>query len=160
MKARGVLVTEALLRQRVGSGKLGVSKWIQYCRFMLAAGYTVHLYEARQTVSKYVTTSHGGAQYVVRFSNHKPNKRREMNHDCDMFVGVTHTGSRTMDDAIRVCLRRLEGDKAGNYSREQVDKVAKEEQDKAQEEELRGAFGSMDFPAPWWPVYSRDEAQE
>jgi hypothetical protein len=66
----------------------------------MSAGFTLTLYEARHTLSKYVTVSDGQSEYKVRFSNHRPNKGRELNGDCDFFVGVTHTGWRTTDHAL------------------------------------------------------------
>ena len=67
-------------------------------------GFTVELYEARQTKSKYCTVRHAGKQFKVRFSDHKPIYRREMQGDCDFFVGHTHTGIRTTHDAANaVC---------------------------------------------------------
>lgn len=82
------------------------SKWIYFCEEMLRLGFTVELYEARQTKSKYCTVKLPNIQktYKVRFSDHKPIHRREMAGDCDFFVGVTHTGSRNTHDAINaVC---------------------------------------------------------
>lgn len=76
------------------------AKWIQFCEEMLSRGYSLTLYEARRTVSKYVTVHSGEKQFRVRFSNHKPIKHRELDGDCDFFVGITHTGVRTTDDAI------------------------------------------------------------
>lgn len=72
-----------------------VQKWILFCKCMLSKGFDVYLYEARRTFSKYVTIKRGEKSYKVRFSNHKPIKQREINNDCDFFVGVTHTGVRT-----------------------------------------------------------------
>lgn len=154
---RGFIVTEEFLRQRVGSGIVGVSKWIQFCRFMLKRGYKVTLYEAQQTVSKYVTVHHLDKTYTVRFSNHKPNKYRELNGDCDMFVGITHTGARTVNDAIRVCLRRMEGEIRGN-GRSQAGALAEEAQDKMGEEDTGRVVGSQALPSEWASFRDRAEA--
>ncbi len=76
-------------------------KYLQFIEAMLIAGYKVSLHEAYETHSKYVTV-HGGhdLQFKVRFSNHKPIYQREIAKDCDFFVGVTHTGTRTTAMAI------------------------------------------------------------
>lgn len=67
-------------------------------------GFSVELYEARQTKSKYCTVKLDGKSFKVRFSDHKPIYQREMKGDCDFFVGHTHTGIRTTQDAINaVC---------------------------------------------------------
>lgn len=76
-------------------------KWISFCREMLDLGLNVKLYEAKSTVSKYVYLKRGKKEFKVRFSNHKPNKHKEKINDCDFFVGVTNTGVRTTDDAIK-----------------------------------------------------------
>lgn len=76
-------------------------KWISFCEVLLEKGFTIKLYEARETVSKYITIYQNDKYYRVRFSNHKPNYSREKNKDCDFFVGVTHTGVRTTNDALK-----------------------------------------------------------
>ena len=87
-----------------------VPKWIQFCQKFLELGYDVYLYEARQTVSKYVTVakSFDGAlhQYYfkVRFSDHKPNRHREAKQDCYFFVGKTNYACTTTADAISATL--------------------------------------------------------
>lgn len=83
------------------------SKWIYFCEEMMRLDFTVELYEARQTKSKYCTVRKQGdwsKSFKVRFSDHKPIHYREMAGDCDFFVGVTHTGTRNTHDAINaVC---------------------------------------------------------
>ncbi len=75
-------------------------KWIEFCEHFMEKGFKIRLYEARKTVSKYVTVQKGSKEFKVRFSNHKPIHQREMMGDCDFFVGVTHTGVRTTSMAI------------------------------------------------------------
>src|SRR5882724_818198 len=62
------------------------AKWIEFCELMLARRFSVELYEARKTFSKYITVSYSVAGTVrtfkVRFSNHKPIRQREVNADC------------------------------------------------------------------------------
>lgn len=77
------------------------SKYLGFCRTLLSEGYQLHLYEARETYSKYITVSLGRKRFKVRFSNHKPIRVREMNGDCDFFVGVNHTSTTTTADALR-----------------------------------------------------------
>lgn len=77
-------------------------KWLLFCEEMLKSGYKVTVYEAQETFSKYIRVyGAGDTWYQVRFSNHKPNKGRELAGDCDFFVGVTHTGVRTTSMAIQ-----------------------------------------------------------
>jgi hypothetical protein len=77
------------------------AKWIEFCERLMAHGYSMRLYEARQTFSKYITVmARNGRSVKIRFSNHKPIKARELANDCDFFVGITHTGTRTTADAL------------------------------------------------------------
>jgi hypothetical protein len=82
------------------------SKWIIFCEVMIDLGFVVKVYRARKTKSKYCTVTRAGdhRKFKVRFSDHKPIRSRELNGDCDFFVGVTHTGVRTTQCAINaVC---------------------------------------------------------
>ena len=93
-KATNEAVTMPLLDQRSRAlQKAGYDKpkWIGFCELLLGHGYSLSLYEARQTFSKYITVSKPGwPSYKVRFSNHKPIYQRELAGDCDFFVGVTN----------------------------------------------------------------------
>lgn len=85
-------------------------KWVEFCEAMLARGYKVQLYEARRTVSKYITVicPETLVPYKVRFSNHKPIKYREQAGDCDFFVGMTHLGVTTTEMAIKATFKYFE----------------------------------------------------
>lgn len=97
----GYLKGRAEVLVRMGYSK---SKWIYFCEEMLRLDFTVELYEARQTKSKYCTVKRDGRTFKVRFSDHKPIYQREMQGDCDFFVGYTHTGIRNTHDAVNaVC---------------------------------------------------------
>jgi hypothetical protein len=102
-KATNIAVTVEFLSSRaeraIAAG-FAKQKWVQFCEAMLARGHSLTIYEARQTVSKYITVRTGKKTFKVRFSNHKPIKHRELAEDCDFFVGWTHTGVRTTDQAI------------------------------------------------------------
>ncbi len=91
MKANNISVTTSFLNSRI-SPRYGKQKWIEFCEHLLNDGFELSLYEARETVSKYITVKHNGREFKVRFSNHMPNKTRELNGDCDLFVGKTHKG--------------------------------------------------------------------
>lgn len=82
-------------------------KWVQFCRTMLGHGFTVVLYEARETVSKYVTVERDGKQFKVRFSNHKPSRYKERNRFCDFFVGINHGSITTTAQAVTATLRHF-----------------------------------------------------
>lgn len=76
------------------------AKWTWLCRELLKCGYEVGLYEAKKTFSKYIHIKKNGKKFKVRISNHFPNKQKELAGDCDFFVGITHTGVRTTEDAL------------------------------------------------------------
>lgn len=106
-KANNIAVTQPYLATRTARAvALGYSKprWIEFCEVALRRGLTVYLYEARRTVSKYITLRHGGKSFKVRFSDHKPIARREAQKDCDFFVGVTNHTVTTTGDAVRAAM--------------------------------------------------------
>jgi hypothetical protein len=72
---------------------------------MLAQGYTVELYEARQSFSKYIRVYNVGMCFRVRFSNHGAS-----NNDCDFFVGINrklHDKVTTTEEAIVATIAAL-----------------------------------------------------
>jgi hypothetical protein len=77
-----------------------VQKWILFCQKLLDLGFEIDLYDSRRTVSKYVHVKFGKYCYKVRFSNHKPNREKELTGDCDFFVGVTNKHVSTTKDAF------------------------------------------------------------
>lgn len=109
-KATNRKINQDFLNHRV---KLAVDKgykkqkWVEFCEEMLKKGFVLSLYEARRTVSKYITVKHPddhSRSFKVRFSNHKPIKHKEQAGDCDFFVGITHLGVSTTDQAIKATL--------------------------------------------------------
>lgn len=113
-KATNQRVTPEFLKARVERViQLGYSKqkWVEFCEAMLSHGFTLELYEARRTFSKYITVISGGMRYKVCFSNHKPIKDRELAGDCDFFVGRTHLGVSTTAQAIQATIKHFEKEK-------------------------------------------------
>lgn len=108
MKANNLVVTSSYLDDRADRlTRVGYNtpKWIGFCQLMLGLGLSVKLYEARRTVSKYVTVSNNfGKEFKVRFSNHKPIKAREVGEDCDFFVGVTNLSVTNTEQATKATL--------------------------------------------------------
>ncbi len=107
---KSYLISRAKACERSG---FSVPKWITFSLFFVERGYKVTLYEAKKTVSKYVTIKYKGNEFRVRFSNHKPIEHRELKGDCDFFVGVTHTGVRTASDAWVAATKWMQGIKDG-----------------------------------------------
>lgn len=80
------------------------SRWITFCEIMMKDGFTLSLYEARETVSKYITVLKPGcAPFKVRFSNHRPILAKELNGDCDFFVGHTNLRITNTGQAVSAC---------------------------------------------------------
>ena len=100
MKVKNKKVTTKLLESKI-SKQYGKAKWIIFCEILLAAGYTLYLYEASKTFSKYITIKKGAQSFKVRFSNHKPSFSKEFNNDSDFYVGITNFGITTYEDALR-----------------------------------------------------------
>lgn len=86
--------------QKAGYDKM--PKWMLFSATMLRRGFRVKLYEAKRTVSKYVTVlDNNGKKFKVRFSDHKPIPMREFTGDCDFFVGRNNWETNTTNDALR-----------------------------------------------------------
>lgn len=95
---------EYLNSRAAGLVKAGfpVSRWIEFSLAMLNSGYKISLIAAKTTKSKYIHVYKFGKCFKVRFSDHKPSHKAEIiDKNCDFFVGVTRTGVRTTQDAIK-----------------------------------------------------------
>lgn len=109
-KARNRVVNADFLKHRAAVAlEKGYTKarWIMFCEILIEKGFECSLYEARRTVSKYITVRVPGVHnksYKVRFSNHKPIKHREAAGDCDFFVGITNLGITNSAQAINAVL--------------------------------------------------------
>lgn len=75
-------------------------KYLEFCEELLEKGFEIRMYEAQKTVSKYIYIIKGEHCYKVRFSNHKPNFKKESDKDCDFFVGVTNYTVTTTKQAL------------------------------------------------------------
>lgn len=107
-KATNRQVTQQFLDERANFvAALGhpKQKWVMFCEIMLKQGFKLSIYEARLTVSKYITVSNGKKSFKVRFSNHKPISFRQERGDCDFFVGHNHGITTTTNDAIKATIK-------------------------------------------------------
>ena len=124
-KVINIRVIYGLLNQRVNflrKNDWPKSKWIFFCEEMLKLGFIVKLYEARQTKLKYciIVRDNDHRKFKVCFSDHKPIKRRELNEDCDFFVGMTHTGVRNTNDAINAVCKHFGVDRNKPFKNDKV----------------------------------------
>lgn len=99
---RGVLKHREEFVKKLGYEK---QKWVYFCEVMLDNGFELYLYEAKETVSKYITVCNGEKEFKVRFSNHPPIRSREIKGDCDFFVGRTNFKTTNTTEAIMETLR-------------------------------------------------------
>lgn len=117
-KIKNKYLTKEILKEKT-SEKYGKAKWIIFAEELMTKGFDISLYEAKKTFSKYLTVEKDNKTFKVRFSNHKPNKERERNQDCDFFVGVTNYKVTTTKDAINAVLNFFENTK-DNTSNENI----------------------------------------
>jgi hypothetical protein len=78
--------------------KYSTPKWLLFTKQMIEDGWKVRIYQAR--VSKYIFITKADFIFKIRFSNHKPIYQKEMENDCDFYVGVSHTNVYTTDQII------------------------------------------------------------
>lgn len=100
MKIKYQKVTKEMLKSKV-SEKYRKAKWIVFCETLLEKGYSLNLYEASKTFSKYITVSKNGRSFKVRFSNHRPAISKQITNDSDFYVGVSNFGTTTTEDALK-----------------------------------------------------------
>lgn len=74
-------------------------RYMVFIKTLIKAGWKIKLYEAK--VSKYVFCIKGGEIYKIRFSNHKPLLRKELEEDCDYYVGVSHKQVSTTEQILK-----------------------------------------------------------
>ncbi len=106
MKYKNQRLTLEMLKSRI-SEKYGKAKWIEFCEILLKQGYKLKLYEAKYTYSKYIMIFKGNKSYKVRFSDHKPILQKELDNDCDFFVGVSNLGITTTKDALNAVAKHF-----------------------------------------------------
>jgi hypothetical protein len=73
-------------------------KYLTFMRDMIARGWNVTMYVSQK--SKYIYIKKDDHFFNVRFSNHKPIYERQLNGDCDFFVGVSHGVCQTTEQVI------------------------------------------------------------
>jgi len=83
-----------------------VPKWIIFSETLINWGFVVELYRAKTTYSKYLYVEKGEDKFKVRFSNHPPAYKQEVNGDCDYYVGVGNLGIVTTEQLLATIKRR------------------------------------------------------
>ena len=73
-------------------------KFLLFAMKMAQNGWAVSIHEVK--VSKYVFILKEDRLIKIRFSNHKPNRIRENQEDCDYYVGVSHKQVSTTKELI------------------------------------------------------------
>lgn len=81
-----------------------VPKWIVFSETLLRKGWKVKLYRAIHTYSKYLTITKRDRKYKIRFSDHRPNLKKEIENDCDFFVGRSNNQIITTEQVLEKIL--------------------------------------------------------
>lgn len=77
-------------------------KYLVFMEKMMDAGWIVKLHKVG--VSKYIFVEKGDNLFKIRFSNHKPLYNRELENDCDFYVGISHTQVSTTEKVLEKLL--------------------------------------------------------
>lgn len=83
-------------------------KYLLFIRDMIEDGWEVKLHEVR--VSKYVFVTKGTQTFKIRFSNHKPILSKELEEDCDFYVGVSHKQVSTTQQIMEAVKQKENGE--------------------------------------------------
>lgn len=75
-------------------------KYLLFIKTMIENGSKVKIYKAG--VSKYVFVITDTDTYKIRFSNHRPIFSKEIEEDCDFYVGVSHRNCQTTEEIINI----------------------------------------------------------
>lgn len=77
-------------------------KYLIFVKTMVEHGWLVKIYMAR--VSKYIFVIKGEDIFKIRFSNHKPIYHKELEEDCDFYVGISHKQVSTIEKILKKIL--------------------------------------------------------
>lgn len=79
-------------------------KYLIFAKTMYHNGWKVKIYVANK-VSKYIFIIKGDEIFKIRFSNHKPLYGREMENDCDYYVGISNRQVSTTEEIIKKLIK-------------------------------------------------------
>lgn len=86
-------------------GHFSTPKYLTFMKKMLSEGWRVKLYEVGR--SKYVFVFKDKLLFKIRFSNHKPIYQKEVESDCDFYVGISHKQVSTTEEIIKKIIHDL-----------------------------------------------------
>jgi len=85
--------------------QFGAPKYLRFNLRMLREGWRVRLYVPKSSnISKYVFVYKGERIYKIRFSNHKPIIKRELDNDCDFYAGISNLKVMTTEQIAKIIL--------------------------------------------------------
>lgn len=87
--------------------KYPVPKYLTFIRDLLQDGWQVKLYKAGK-FSKYVFVMKNEQVFKIRFSNHKPIYEKEIENDCDYYVGISHTQAHKTEEILKIIQEKVE----------------------------------------------------
>jgi len=79
--------------------KFPTPKYLIFIKTMIENGWRVKLLKIK--VSKYVFVLKNEKIFKIRFSNHKPIHYKELENDCDFYVGISHEQVTTTEQLIK-----------------------------------------------------------
>ncbi len=84
-------------------------KWVRFCENLLNEGYTVLLYLAVNTESKYLTLIKNNKMLKIRYSEHSPKLDNYIRGDIKFYIGPGDKGmysEREVLNATRIYFRK------------------------------------------------------
>jgi len=85
-------------------------KWLIVARTLLINKWSVAVYRAKTTESKYLyVIKLGNPGYKIRFSTHRPGEAKELYNDSDYYVGESRKGFMSAGQLLKIL---LENDKS------------------------------------------------
>lgn len=105
-----LLTRDEILRRSIAIQNKGypISKWLFCAWACIESGLDVVLYQAKETVSKYLYLADPKQPdippFKLRFSDHSPSAGQVDMRDCDFYIGVVSSRSQaqTTEDAMQV----------------------------------------------------------
>jgi len=76
-------------------------KWLLFVQSLLLTGWIVGVHKAETTHSKYVYIRKDKKRYKIRFSNHRPSKKKELYGDADFYVGISNLNVTTTEQVLQ-----------------------------------------------------------
>ncbi len=81
-------------------------KYLLFIKALLEEGFPVKRYVAGPSKYIFVYDVRDEEVYKIRFSNHRPIYEKEMENDCDFYVGISHKQTSTTAQILEKIIRK------------------------------------------------------